>query len=128
MKKIYYLILPCYLLLPLDSSSQTIKPVSPKLKTTKFLTFSEKDTAKKGSGQSANLQNNSVVSSLIPPTPEAASLGKYGTNPVGMYTGIPSISIPLYQIKQKDLLLDLSLSYHAGGIRVEETAPWTGLG
>jgi RHS repeat-associated protein len=65
---------------------------------------------------------------LVPPTPEAASLGKFGNVPVAHYTGLPNIGIPLYTITQKDLALDLSLAYHAGGIRVEETAPWTGLG
>jgi hypothetical protein len=65
----------------------------PKLRTTKFLTIFEKDTAKvKGE---PSLVNNSTSSSLIPPTPEAASLGKYGASPVAMYTGIPSISVPL---------------------------------
>lgn len=69
-----------------------------------------------------------TVPNLIPATPEAVSLGKYGNVPVSHYTGVPNISIPLYQLSQKDLSLDLGLSYHAGGIRVEEVAPWTGLG
>lgn len=32
---------------------------------------------------------------LLPP-PEAASLAKYGEIPVGHYTGVPDISIPVY--------------------------------
>ena len=84
----------------------------------------------------ANAGNNALnagifentVPKLIPATPQAAALGKYGNVPVSHYTGIPNISIPLYQLSQKDLSLDLGLSYHAGGIRVEELAPWTGLG
>jgi RHS Repeat len=72
--------------------------------------------------------DGNLLATLIPPTPEAAALGKFGNTPVATYTGIPNISVPIYQIQQKDLSLNLSLSYHAGGNRLEETAPWTGLG
>lgn len=73
-------------------------------------------------------QNSPGLKSFIPPSPNASSLGKYGEVPVGYYTGIPNISIPLASIKSRDLELPVSLSYHAGGIRVEEVASWVGLG
>lgn len=66
--------------------------------------------------------------SVVPQSPNAASLGKYGEVPVGMYTGIPSISIPIYEINTGKLKLPITLSYHAGGIKVEEIASWVGLG
>ena len=59
---------------------------------------------------------------IIPPSPTAAALGKYGDVPVGLYTGIPSINIPLYEINDGPLNLPISLNYHAGGIKVEEVA------
>lgn len=62
------------------------------------------------------------------PSPTASSLGKFGESPVSMYTGIPQIGIPLYTIKTRDLELPISLSYHAGGIRVEEVASNVGIG
>lgn len=65
---------------------------------------------------------------VAPPSPNIASLGKYGETPVNTYTGIPSISVPLYDIKNGDLELPISISYHAGGIRVEEMASSVGLG
>jgi YD repeat-containing protein len=65
---------------------------------------------------------------VIPPSPTAAALGKYGSVPVAMYTGVPEIDIPLYTIKSKSLELPISLSYHAAGFRVSDSAPWTGLG
>lgn len=65
---------------------------------------------------------------VVPPSPDAAALGKYGNTPVGMFTGTPEISIPLYTVKTKKLELPISMSYHASGFRVSELAPWTGLG
>jgi len=64
---------------------------------------------------------------VVPPSPNVASLGKYGDVPVGLYTGVPNISIPLYEIKDGSLDLPVSLSYHAGGIKVEEIASSVGL-
>jgi len=75
------------------------------------------------SGLSQNL-----YTSVIPPSPNVASLGKYGEIPVGLYTGIPNISIPLFEARSGNLSLPVSISYHAGGVRVEEMASSVGLG
>jgi hypothetical protein len=64
----------------------------------------------------------------VPPSPNVASLGKYGDTPVSYYTGIPNISIPIYDIKTKDLSMPINLSYHSSAIRVEEEASIVGLG
>ncbi|WP_417940953.1 DUF5977 domain-containing protein [Flavobacterium sp. RS13.1] len=68
------------------------------------------------------------LESLIPPAPNAAELGKYGTYPVGTLTGIPEISFPLYEIKSGSLSLPISLSYHASGVQVNQKATDVGLG
>src|SRR6478752_3075473 len=65
---------------------------------------------------------------VIPPSPNAANLGKYVETPVGLFTGTPQINIPIYDIKEGDLNLPISLSYQAGGITVSEIASSTGLG
>lgn len=72
--------------------------------------------------------DNPSLTRTVPPPPNAASLGKYGDIPVSNYTGVPNISIPLYEAKSGNLSLPVSLSYHAGGIKVEEMASWVGLG
>ncbi|HEY0654990.1 MAG TPA: hypothetical protein VGD65_17755, partial [Chryseosolibacter sp.] len=64
---------------------------------------------------------------VIPPSPEVATLGKFGAIPVGYYTGIPRISVPLYEIKNGSLKLPISLAYHAAGVKVEEVASSVGL-
>ncbi|WP_299187062.1 hypothetical protein [uncultured Aquimarina sp.] len=65
---------------------------------------------------------------FTPPTPEVAALGKYIETPVSLFTGIPQISIPIYNIQQKRFSIPISLSYHAGGIKVEEVASRVGMG
>jgi hypothetical protein len=72
--------------------------------------------------------DNPQLKNVIPPSPTVASLGKYGEIPVGLYTGTPNISIPLYEIKEGPLSVPISISYHAAGIRVEEIASNVGLG
>lgn len=68
------------------------------------------------------------LATVTPVSPNAASLGKYGEIPVGYYTGIPSISVPVYDINTGFLSLPINLSYHAGGVKVEEVASWVGIG
>lgn len=71
---------------------------------------------------------DSDITNFTPVSPTAASLGKFGETPVSLYTGIPSISVPLHEVQVGSFNLPIGLSYHAGGIRVEEVASWVGLG
>ncbi|SEM91083.1 YD repeat-containing protein [Chitinophaga rupis] len=73
-------------------------------------------------------QSQVKIKSIIPSTPNAAALGRFGDVPVGNYTGVPSVSIPIYNIKIKDFDLPISLAYHGGGIKVEDMASDVGLG
>jgi YD repeat-containing protein len=66
--------------------------------------------------------------SIQVPSPAVASFAKYVDNPVGHYSGIPNISIPLHNVQLRDFNLPISLSYYAGGIKVEEDASHVGLG
>jgi YD repeat-containing protein len=65
---------------------------------------------------------------IIPPSPNAAAFAKYGNIPVSTYTGLPNISIPIYEIRNRDIVVPISLSYHASGIKVAEEASQVGLG
>ncbi|MEO1054969.1 MAG: hypothetical protein AAFX87_30325 [Bacteroidota bacterium] len=64
---------------------------------------------------------------IIPPSPEAAALGKFASFPVSKYTGVPNINIPLYEIRSRDISIPINISYHASGIKIEEEASWVGL-
>ena len=65
---------------------------------------------------------------LIPPSPNAASLGKYGIFPVSLQTGIPNISIPLTQAIGQQLKVPVTLNYNNNGFKPSEEASWVGLG
>jgi len=68
------------------------------------------------------------VNNMAQLAPNAAALGKYVDYPVSYYTGVPNISVPLYDLKDGAITMPISLSYHASGIRVSELATWVGLG
>jgi hypothetical protein len=70
-----------------------------------------------------NAVNNTAVQS-----PNAAALFRYSETPVSLYTGVPDISIPIYTIKEGDIEVPISISYHAGGIKVNDEASSVGLG
>jgi hypothetical protein len=65
---------------------------------------------------------------IIPPSPNASSLGIYGDIQTSKYTGTPEISIPIYTVKCGDISLPITLDYHASGIKVSQQASWVGLG
>jgi len=66
---------------------------------------------------------------VIPPSPTVAALMKFEEVPVETYTGVPNISFPFYNLPlDKELSMDVSLSYHPSGVRLEETAGWAGNG
>ncbi len=71
---------------------------------------------------------DNFLKDYAPVAPNAASLGKYGDIPVSYHTGLPDISIPIYTMTEGSVSASISLSYHASGIRVQETASWVGLG
>lgn len=64
--------------------------------------------------------NASPFDRFIPCSPQAASLARYAEYPVSLTTGIPDITIPLYEIRLGDFTLPISISYHASGARPDE--------
>lgn len=72
--------------------------------------------------------NAQELPNITPPSPTAYELGKYGQIPVGMFTGTPNVSIPLYTYKTKNLSVPISLSYNSNGIKVDQLSSNVGLG
>ena len=75
-------------------------------------------------GQSKRLDMTKVVLQ----SPNVLSLGKFVDNPVNLANGTPQIDIPLHTIKSSEIEIPISLSYHSGGIKVDEESSFVGLG
>jgi hypothetical protein len=71
---------------------------------------------------------NSLLPSFQKLTPEASALGQYGTYSNSGYTGVPNISVPLFNLGSGDFSMPVGLSYDASGIKAEQQATYVGLG
>jgi YD repeat-containing protein len=74
---------------------------------------------------------NSFGQSLRPPkveSPNAASLGRFGDIPVSLYTGTPSISIPIYTLSTGKINVPVSLRYHPASVKPSQHPGWVGSG
>lgn len=69
-----------------------------------------------------------ISSGISIKSPDAGAFDKRIETPVSYYTGVPNISIPIYEISIKGVTVPITLDYHAGGIRVDEEASSVGLG
>ena len=72
--------------------------------------------------------SSAFLQKVVPPSPTAASLGKYGDQQINMFTGTSAVNIPIYEIKTNGYSIPLSLAYSTSGLRVTEAASWVGLG
>ncbi|MBN3584565.1 hypothetical protein JYB64_19395 [Algoriphagus aestuarii] len=61
-------------------------------------------------------------------SPNAAGIQKFGDFNVNLYTGIPDISIPLFEIVSGSIKVPIVLKYHATGVRITDQSSWVGLG
>ena len=75
-----------------------------------------------------NSPNPQPVVPNIPPSPEAMSFQIYGDHPVSHYTGLVNIDVPMSTIMVDEVQIPIKLSYHASGIKVNQTASNVGLG
>lgn len=62
------------------------------------------------------------------PSPNAASLGIFGTVPVNHFTGIPNIEIPIYELAENDLTIPIALRYHTASVKLNAHPGSVGLG
>lgn len=75
-----------------------------------------------------NAQTKNILPKILPGSPEQAAFAKYGNYEVNLFSGLPDISIPLYEIKVGELSVPISISYHASGNKVNDWGGWVGLG
>ncbi|MDA6071085.1 DUF5977 domain-containing protein [Flavobacterium sp. AC] len=72
--------------------------------------------------------NNNNEPKIIPPSPTAYELGRYGQADVGTFTGTPNISVPVYTYKTKNIAIPIALNYNSNGIQVDQMETNVGLG
>ena len=65
---------------------------------------------------------------LAPASPEASGFSKYGNYEVNLFTGVPNISIPIYEVKAGEMTVPISINYHASGVKVSDISSNVGLG
>ncbi|MCD0487944.1 DUF5977 domain-containing protein [Pedobacter sp. MC2016-14] len=76
----------------------------------------------------AKAQADITQPKIIPASPTADGLGLYGSIPISYYTGLADVSIPIHELKGREITLPISLSYRGSGVKVEDNASWVGLG
>lgn len=89
---------------------------------------SQNNTPKDGNNNNDQVEEIMPFQNIIPPGPNAASLGSYGETPVSLFNGRPDISIPLWTVETNSISLPISLSYDAGGLKVAQVPSWVGAG
>lgn len=73
-------------------------------------------------GEAPNYAN----SALLPPT--AAQASKMNSTPVNLFTGVPSISVPIHSFKSNSGIgMSISVDYSGGGVQVSESPSLVGL-
>ena len=65
---------------------------------------------------------------ITPPSPEATQLGVFGSAPPDLHTGAIQTTVPLLEVKSRQLSLAVALNYHYTGLQVAEVPSWVGLG
>ena len=80
--------------------------------------------------QPASVQSNidRHLPKPLPASPNVASLGKFGDYKVSYFTGVPDISIPVFEAKSGTLSVPITLSYHPSGVKPTDVASWVGMG
>ena len=71
---------------------------------------------------------DNILPKILPASPEQAAFAKFGNYQVNLFTGLPDISIPLFEVKVGEIAVPISISYHASGIKVGDWGSWVGLG
>jgi len=68
------------------------------------------------------------LSQILPPAPNAASLGKYGGINAGQASGAINVAIPLFNYTANNITIPVSLNYNSTGFKVDEMPSRVGSG
>ena len=62
-----------------------------------------------------------------PASPNAFAITKFGDIPINEFTGMVTANIPVYTYKAGKLEVPITLNYAGAGVKVNQTASWTGI-
>ena len=94
-----------------------------------FGQIAKQDSIKNDTLRSSNIASpQPITEKFIQPSPDAASLGRYGEYEVDLSNGLIPIEIPIYTVESGNLKLPVALTYHAGGIKVNDVSSTVGIG
>lgn len=79
-------------------------------------------------GQNTPVSSENMQRYVSVLSPNAGNINRYGNTEISLSTGIPKISLPLYEINVSGFKLPISLDYSGGGVKVDDVASWVGLG
>ncbi len=65
---------------------------------------------------------------IVPPSPTAYELGRFGEIPIGLFTGTPNVGVPICDFSVGNLSIPIALDYSSNGIKVDQLATHVGLG
>ena len=69
-----------------------------------------------------NAQENNITkaTNVVPPTPQADEMTRYGNQPLNEYKGMAQINIPIAEIKEKNIFNKVELNYSKLGVKVND--------
>lgn len=67
-----------------------------------------------------NPTNINKSTNVVPPTPQADEMTRYGNQPLNEYKGMAQINIPLAEIKEKSIFNTIELRYSKLGVKVND--------
>ncbi|QTE21151.1 RHS repeat domain-containing protein [Polaribacter cellanae] len=71
--------------------------------------------------------NGQSLPTIVPPSPTAFQLTKYGDIQVNEHLGLVNPSVSLFTYKAGKLDVPISMSYNSSGVKVDDAASWTGM-
>lgn len=72
-------------------------------------------------------QDEDFLPKLVPPSPQATELGRYGNVPVGMFTGSPNVNLNIYTLQESGLSIPINITYSSNGVQVDGVAKQLGI-
>ncbi|AZA85539.1 hypothetical protein EG349_01395 [Chryseobacterium shandongense] len=72
-------------------------------------------------------QDEDFLPKIIPPSPQAAELGKYGNVPIGMFTGSPNVNLNIYTLQESGISIPVNITYNSNGVQIDGVAKQLGI-